>query len=193
MIILYLICVKYFQSGEILLTLGTYLLFFISFAEMATEPTLASENWALNMEICDIINETEDGPKDAVKAIRKRLQQYAGKDYTVIMYTLTVLETCVKNCTRRFHILVCSKDFITELYKLIGPKNEPPVIVQDKVLSLIQSWADAFRDIPNLEGVNQVYQELRSKGIEFPMTDLDAMAPIITPKKVRVYHIHLRF
>lgn len=151
--------------------------------EMATEPTLASENWALNMEICDIINETEDGPKDAVKAIRKRLQQYAGKDYTVIMYTLTVLETCVKNCTRRFHILVCSKDFITELYKLIGPKNEPPVIVQDKVLSLIQSWADAFRDIPNLEGVNQVYQELRSKGIEFPMTDLDAMAPIITPKK----------
>lgn len=151
--------------------------------EMATDPTLASENWALNMEICDIINETEDGPKDAVKAIRKRLQQYAGKDYTVIMYTLTVLETCVKNCTKRFHTLVCSKDFIQELYKLIGPKNEPPIIVQDKVLSLIQSWADAFRDIPNLEGVNQVYQELRSKGIEFPMTDLDAMAPIITPKK----------
>lgn len=157
---------------------------FFFFTEMATDPTLASENWALNMEICDIINETEDGPKDAVKAIRKRLQQYAGKDYTVIMYTLTVLETCVKNCTKRFHTLVCSKDFIQELYKLIGPKNEPPIIVQDKVLSLIQSWADAFRDIPNLEGVNQVYQELRSKGIEFPMTDLDAMAPIITPKKV---------
>lgn len=151
---------------------------------MATDPTLASENWALNMEICDIINETEDGPKDAIKAIRKRLQQYVGKDYTVIMYTLTVLETCVKNCNRRFHILVCSKDFIQELYKLIGPKNEPPIIVQDKVLSLIQSWADAFKDIPNLEGVNQIYQELRSKGIEFPMTDLDAMAPIITPKKV---------
>uniref|UniRef100_A0A8D9BS35 TOM1-like protein 2 n=1 Tax=Cacopsylla melanoneura TaxID=428564 RepID=A0A8D9BS35_9HEMI len=151
--------------------------------DMATDPTLASENWALNMEICDIINETEDGPKDAVKAIRKKLQQYAGKDYTVIMYTLTVLETCVKNCNKRFHVLVCSKDFIQELYKLIGPKNEPPIIVQEKVLSLIQSWADAFKDIPNLEGVNQVYQELRTKGIEFPMTDLDAMAPIITPKK----------
>ncbi|KAL1464631.1 hypothetical protein WDU94_004261 [Cyamophila willieti] len=151
--------------------------------DSATDPTLASENWALNMEICDIINETEDGPKDAVKAIRKKLQQYAGKDYTVIIYTLTVLETCVKNCNKRFHVLVCSKDFIQELYKLIGPKNEPPIIVQEKVLSLIQSWADAFKDIPNLEGVNQVYQELRNKGIEFPMTDLDAMAPIITPKK----------
>lgn len=151
--------------------------------EQATCASLASENWSLNLEICDIINETEDGPKDAMKAIRKRLQQYAGKDHIVIMYTLTVLETCVKNCTRRFHVLVCSKDFIQELVKLIGPKNEPPVIVQEKVLSLIQSWADAFKDKPNLEGVNQVYHELRSKGIEFPMTDLDAMAPIITPKR----------
>ena len=58
--------------------------------EQATDASLASENWALNMEICDIINDTEDGPKDAVKAIRKRLQQNAGKNYTVVMYTLTV-------------------------------------------------------------------------------------------------------
>lgn len=29
-------------------------------------------------------------PKDAVRAIRKRLLQNAGKNYTVVMYTLTV-------------------------------------------------------------------------------------------------------
>uniref|UniRef100_A0A4W4ECK3 Target of myb1 membrane trafficking protein n=1 Tax=Electrophorus electricus TaxID=8005 RepID=A0A4W4ECK3_ELEEL len=29
--------------------------------EHATSPTLQSEDWGLNMEICDIINETEDG------------------------------------------------------------------------------------------------------------------------------------
>lgn len=29
-------------------------------------------------------------PKDAVRAIRKRLQQNAGKNYTVVMYTLIV-------------------------------------------------------------------------------------------------------
>jgi hypothetical protein len=42
------------------------------------------------MEICDLINDTEDGPKDGIKAVRKRLQQNAGKNYTVVMYTLTV-------------------------------------------------------------------------------------------------------
>ncbi|KAJ8679640.1 hypothetical protein QAD02_015427 [Eretmocerus hayati] len=151
--------------------------------EQATEASLPSENWALNMEICDIINETEEGPRDAIKAIKRRLNQAAGKNYTTVMYTLTVLETCVKNCGKRFHALACSKEFISELVKLIGPKNEPPTAVQEKVLSLIQTWADTFRNQPHTQGVVQAYQELRSKGIEFPMTDLDAMAPIITPER----------
>lgn len=50
-----------------------------------------------------------------------------------------VLETCVKNCGHRFHILVASRDFIDSvLVKIISPKNNPPTIVQDKVLALIQ-------------------------------------------------------
>lgn len=54
------------------------------------------------------------------------------------MYTLTVLETCVKNCDITFHELVCQKDFINELVKLIGPKFDAPQIIQERVLSLIQ-------------------------------------------------------
>lgn len=54
------------------------------------------------------------------------------------MYTLTVLETCVKNCYRHFHYLVCQKDFILDLVKLIGPKFEAPQIIQERVLTLIQ-------------------------------------------------------
>lgn len=70
------------------------------------------------MEICDIVNSSSDAAKDAVKAIRKRLTQSAGKNYTVVMYTLTVLETCVKNCGKIFHVLVCNKEFISELVSL---------------------------------------------------------------------------
>ncbi|XP_043482343.1 TOM1-like protein 2 isoform X1 [Leptopilina heterotoma] len=151
--------------------------------EQATDGSLSSENWALNMEICDIINETEEGPRDAIKAIKRRLNQAAGKNYTIVMYTLTVLETCVKNCGKRFHALSCSREFVQELVKLIGPKNEPPTAVQEKVLNLIQTWADTFRSLPHTQGVIQVYQELKAKGIQFPMTDLDAMAPIITPER----------
>lgn len=53
--------------------------------------------------------------------------------------TSQVLETCVKNCGHRFHILVASQDFVEGvLVRTILPKNNPPAIVHDKVLTLIQ-------------------------------------------------------
>lgn len=53
--------------------------------------------------------------------------------------SVQVLETCVKNCGHRFHVQVANRDFIDGvMVKIISPKNNPPTIVQDKVLSLIQ-------------------------------------------------------
>ncbi|XP_073756426.1 target of Myb1 membrane trafficking protein isoform X4 [Callorhinus ursinus] len=98
--------------------------------------------------------------------------------------TCQVLETCVKNCGHRFHLLVASQDFVEGvLVKTILPKNNPPTVVHDKVLHLIQSWADAFRSSPDLTGVVAVYEDLRRKGLEFPMTDLDMLSPIHTPQR----------
>ncbi|XP_057570575.1 TOM1-like protein 2 isoform X4 [Hippopotamus amphibius kiboko] len=100
------------------------------------------------------------------------------------MLALTVLETCVKNCGHRFHVLVASRDFIDSvLVKIISPKNSAPAAVQDKVLALIQAWADAFRSSPDLTGVVHAYEELKRKGVEFPMADLDALSPIHTPQR----------
>ncbi|NXU65167.1 TOM1 protein, partial [Horornis vulcanius] len=150
--------------------------------ERATDGSLRSEDWSLNMEICDIINETEEGPKDAFRAIKKRI--VGNKNFHEVMLALTVLETCVKNCGHRFHVLVSSQDFVEGvLVRTILPKNNPPAIVHDKVLTLIQSWADAFRSSPDLTGVVAVYEDLRRKGLEFPMTDLDMLSPIHTPQR----------
>ncbi|XP_059193629.1 target of Myb1 membrane trafficking protein-like [Centropristis striata] len=150
--------------------------------ERATSGSLQSEDWGLNMEICDIINETDEGPRDAVKAIKKRI--IGNKNFREIMLGLTVLEACVKNCGHRFHLLVASQDFIEGvLVRSILPKYNPPTALHDRVLSLIQSWADAFRSSPSLSGVVYVYDDLRRRGLEFPMTDLDALSPIHTPNR----------
>ncbi|XP_043196110.1 TOM1-like protein 2 isoform X6 [Amphibalanus amphitrite] len=156
--------------------------------EEATDPSLASEDWTLNMEICDIINSSEEAAKDAARAIKKRLHHFSGKNYTAVMYTLTVLETCVKNCGRNFHHLICQKDYIQDLIKLIGPKNEPPLAVQEKVLGLVRSWAVTFRGQPDLNGVAAVYDELLAKGVQFPEGGDSAAAPIITPQRSTPAH-----
>ncbi|MEQ2295133.1 hypothetical protein AMECASPLE_011001 [Ameca splendens] len=150
--------------------------------EKATSGSLQSEDWGLNMEICDIINETDEGPRDAIKAIKKRI--VGNKNFREIMLALTVLETCVKNCGHRFHVLVASQEFVEGvLVRSILPKYNPPTVLHDRVLSLIQSWADAFRSSPSLVGVVYVYDDLKRRGLEFPMTDLDALSPIHTPNR----------
>uniref|UniRef100_A0A8D2B4K0 Target of myb1 like 2 membrane trafficking protein n=1 Tax=Sciurus vulgaris TaxID=55149 RepID=A0A8D2B4K0_SCIVU len=100
--------------------------------EKATDGSLQSEDWTLNMEICDIINETEEGPKDAIRALKKRLS--GNRNYREVMLALT-------------------------------------------------AWADAFRSSPDLTGVVHIYEELKRKGVEFPMSDLDALSPIHTPQR----------
>ncbi|XP_044156348.1 target of Myb protein 1 [Bufo gargarizans] len=149
--------------------------------EKATDGSLRTEDWALNMEICDIINETEEGPKDAIRALKKRI--VGNKNFQEVILALTVLEACVKNCGHRFHVLAANQEFVEGvLVRTILPKNNPPAIVHDKVLNLIQAWADAFRSSPDLTGVVAVYEDLRRKGLEFPMTDLDTLSPIHTPQ-----------
>nr|XP_061829849.1 target of Myb protein 1 isoform X3 [Nerophis lumbriciformis] len=150
--------------------------------ESATSSSLPTEDWSVNMEICDIINNSEEGPKDAVRAIKKRI--VGNKNFKEVMLALTVLETCVKNCGYRLHILVTTRDF-TEgvLLRSIIPRNNPPLIVHDRVLGIIQAWADAFRSSPDLTGVVAVYEDLRRKGLEFPTTELDGYIPVQAPKR----------
>ncbi|KAM9457638.1 target of Myb1 membrane trafficking protein isoform 2-T2 [Clarias gariepinus] len=142
--------------------------------------SLQTEDWGINMEICDIICETEDGPKDAVRAIKKRI--VGNKNFKEVMLALTVLEACVKNCGYRFHVLVSSRDFVEGvLVRTILPRNDPPLVVYERILTIIQAWADAFRSSPDLTGVVCVYEDLRRKGIKFPVPDM--CSPIHTPNK----------
>lgn len=56
--------------------------------------------------------------------------------------------------------------------------------VTSGVMVCIQTWADAFRGEPELKEFVAVYEELKEKGCEFPMTDLDNIPPIHTPARV---------
>ena len=45
-------------------------------------------------------------------------------------------------------------------------QSNPPQIVQEKILSLIQDWADAFRGSPDLSYVMETYESLRAQGLK---------------------------
>ena len=56
----------------------------------------------------------------------------------------------------------CNKTNSTFIFSIF--QNNPPQVVQDKILSLIQDWADAFRSSPDLSYVMETYETLRAQG-----------------------------
>uniref|UniRef100_A0AC35U7N8 VHS domain-containing protein n=1 Tax=Rhabditophanes sp. KR3021 TaxID=114890 RepID=A0AC35U7N8_9BILA len=150
--------------------------------ESATDGAIQStENWVAFIDICDTINNVQDEEKNAIRAIKKRLQTEMGKNNISVIYTLTLLETCVKNCNKSFRILTCSKDFVNELIRLIGPKFDAPQAIQEKVLYLIESWAEAFKADSDFKDVLEIYTDLKNKGVQFPESNFQNLVPINTP------------
>ncbi len=70
--------------------------------------------------------------------------------------------------------------------KVIATKNNPPTIVRERILGLVQYWADAFKSKPQLVAVVELYEQLRNEGIEFPPVDLDNLAPVETQVRPQV-------
>jgi len=56
----------------------------------------------------------------------------------MLWWMLKLLETCVKNCGKRFHLHIATKEFMQEMIKIISPKYNPSVELQNTVLNLIQ-------------------------------------------------------
>eukprot|EP00090_Calanus_glacialis_P006221 TRINITY_DN14878_c0_g1_i1.p1 TRINITY_DN14878_c0_g1~~TRINITY_DN14878_c0_g1_i1.p1 ORF type:complete len:323 (-),score=105.84 TRINITY_DN14878_c0_g1_i1:187-1155(-) len=139
--------------------------------EEATNEALEKEDIELNMEICEIVNDTENvlGPEQAIRAIKRKIQNSLGKSTTCILLTLALLETLVKNCGEGFVFIVCQREFGDFLlYLVTTPGIELDKVIQDRVLALIQSWALAYSSDKKLRGVAEVYMILKDKGIKFP-------------------------
>ncbi|CAF3052875.1 unnamed protein product [Rotaria sp. Silwood2] len=137
--------------------------------EKATDGNQSTEDWSLIMKICDHVGTREESAKEAMKAIRKRLQlNPVQHGWRTIGLTLTLLEALTKNCGKLFHVQIAHKDFLKELKGVIGPKNNPPPAIQERVLGMIQTWALAFRQDPDLKNVEHFYTECIQHGLQFP-------------------------
>lgn len=84
------------------------------------------------MEVCDKINSNPRNTKDYLKAILRRMGH---TDPHVVIQALTVLDSCINNCGKTFHLEVASREFETEYKKLLA-KAEPTVATVRTFISL---------------------------------------------------------
>uniref|UniRef100_A0A2P2JET8 Uncharacterized protein MANES_09G126600 n=1 Tax=Rhizophora mucronata TaxID=61149 RepID=A0A2P2JET8_RHIMU len=144
----------------------------------ATAETLEDPDWALNLEICDLINHEKLSCVELVRGIKRRIMM---KNARIQYLALVLLETCVKNCEQAFSE-VASERVLDEIVKLI---DDPQTVInnRNKALMLIEAWGESTSELRYLPVYEETYKSLKARGIRFPGRDNESLAPIFTPPR----------
>ncbi|KAK9043625.1 hypothetical protein V6N11_071960 [Hibiscus sabdariffa] len=144
----------------------------------ATSEALDEPDWALNLDICDMINHEKISSVELIRGIKRRMIL---KNPRVQYLSLVLLETCVKNCEKAFSE-VAAERVLDEMVKLI---DDPQTVVnnRNKALMLIESWGESTSELRYLPVYEETYKSLKSRGIRFPGRDNESLAPIFTPPR----------
>lgn len=92
-------------------------------SEKVTSDKNTDENWALILEVCDKVSSNPQSAKECLKVIMRRMNH---ADPHVVMHAITLLNACVNNCGKPFHLAIASREFENE-YKRLLAKAEPKV------------------------------------------------------------------
>lgn len=128
----------------------------------ATNPLNKETDWDSIKGFCDQLNDEPDGPQLATRLLAHKIQ--SPQEWEA-MQALTVLETCMKNCGKRFHSEVGKFRFLNELIKVVSPKYlgaRAPEAVKKKVLEIMYSWTVR---LPDETKIADAYQMLKKQGI----------------------------
>ncbi|KAL1211455.1 TOM1-like protein 1 [Cardamine amara subsp. amara] len=144
--------------------------------EDATSENLEEPDWAMNLEICDMINQEKINSVDLIRGLKKRIMM---KQPRIQYLALVLLETCVKNCEKAFSEIAAER-VLDEMVKLI---DDPQTVVnnRNKALILIEAWGESTSELRYLPVFEETYKSLKSRGIRFPGRDNESLAPIFTP------------
>ncbi|CAK6443903.1 unnamed protein product [Pipistrellus nathusii] len=151
----------------------------------ATNPLNKELDWTNINGFCEQLNQDFEGPPLATRLLAHKIQ--SPQEWEAIQ-ALTVLETCMKSCGKRFHDEVGKFRFLNELIKVVSPKylgSRTSEKVKNKILELLYSWTVG---LPEEVKIAEAYQMLKKQGIvkSDPKLPVDTIFPHPPPRSKNV-------
>ncbi|XP_061625715.1 ADP-ribosylation factor-binding protein GGA1-like isoform X2 [Phyllopteryx taeniolatus] len=128
----------------------------------ATNPLNKDTDWHNIKGFCDLLDNEPEGPQLATRLLAHKIQ--SPQEWEA-MQALLVLESCMKNCGKRFHSEVGKFRFLNELIKVVSPKYlgiRAPEPVKMKVQEMMFSWTVT---LPDETKIADAYQILKKQSI----------------------------
>ncbi|XP_044751285.1 signal transducing adapter molecule 1 [Coccinella septempunctata] len=139
--------------------------------DKATDENNTEENWGEIMNICDKAGKTSEDAKKYLRAIIKRL---FNSDPHIAIQGVVLLDACVKNSGKTFHLEVASREFENEFIKLMT-KAHPSAA--KKLRECLKRWSETeFKNDTSLNLIPSLYAKLKREGMDFTISS-------DTPKK----------
>ncbi|XP_048465435.1 ADP-ribosylation factor-binding protein GGA3-like isoform X3 [Rhincodon typus] len=133
-----------------------------SWLNKATNPLNSEEKWEYIKGFCDQVNLELEGPQIATRLLGHKIQSPQERE---ALYALTVLETCMNNCGKRFQNEAGKYRFLNDLIKVLSPKylgTWSSEKVKAKIIEMLYSWT---LWLPSEIKIRDAYQMLKKQGV----------------------------
>ncbi|KAM7249156.1 hypothetical protein ACFE04_019394 [Oxalis oulophora] len=122
--------------------------------KVTPEEDRSTEDWGSMLDICDKVGDSSQNAKDCLKSIIRRLNN---PNPHVVLKAITLLDVCVKNCLKVFHLEIASREFEQEFRKIMK-----------KTIQHQPKWVEnEFKTDPQLSLIPALYAKLKQEGVDF--------------------------
>ncbi|KAG2233541.1 hypothetical protein INT48_007143 [Thamnidium elegans] len=129
--------------------------------EKATNSSVTELDWALVFQICDSVNSTDLGAKEARKLLQKKM---ISSDPKTQVLALEILNSLAENCTAKFQSQLAAKSFSEDLYHLASSKTTDDR-VHGKLAQCLETWNRQFGTDTNFGGIRRAYDVMMNVGV----------------------------
>jgi growth factor-regulated tyrosine kinase substrate len=131
-------------------------------------------NYPQFLEMADNLKSSKWNHKVFCQGLLKKLQ--TEQNGNVIINTLSLIDTCVKNAGQGFHIQFVTREMVDQLRAFIT--HQDPLVTQ-KAKESIQTWALLLKNNPEMFLLTDLYESLKRIGVTFPTVSVPISSALV--------------